>query len=79
MVKKEAEKILEYAYLTIELERMRNVNTKVIPVITAATGTISGRFIKHLNNAPGDQKIKELQKRAILGTAHIMRKVILVK
>ena len=32
---------------------MRNVNTKVIPVITQATGTISGPFIKHLNSVPG--------------------------
>jgi hypothetical protein len=48
---------------------------KVKPVITEATGTISKSFIKHLNNASGEHKNKELQKTAILGTAHIMRKV----
>jgi hypothetical protein len=77
LFKKEAEKILEYADLTIEIERMRNVNTKVIPIITGATGTISGLFIKHLNNTPGERKIKELQKIAILGTAHLLRKVLM--
>ena len=41
MIKKEADKILKYKDLTIEIQRMLNVKTKVIPVITGATGTIS--------------------------------------
>ena len=41
MIKKEAEKILKYKDLTIEIQRMWNVETKVIPVIIGATGTIS--------------------------------------
>ena len=40
VTKKEAEKILKYKELTIEIERTWNVNTKVIPVIIWATGTI---------------------------------------
>jgi len=40
VIKKEAEKILKYKDLTIEIERMWNVKTK-IPVIIGATGTIS--------------------------------------
>jgi hypothetical protein len=40
MTKKEAEKILQYKDLTIEIQHMWNVKTNVIPVIIGATGTI---------------------------------------
>jgi len=41
VIKKEAEKILKYKDLTIEIQCMWNVKTEVIPVIIGATGTIS--------------------------------------
>jgi hypothetical protein len=75
VVKKEAEKILKYKDLTIEIQRMRNVKPKVTPVIIGATGTISKSFRKYLSSIPGKHDIKELQKTAILGTAHTLRKV----
>jgi hypothetical protein len=74
-VNKKTEKILKYKDLEIEIQRMWNVKTKVIPVITGANGTISKSFRKHISNIPG--KVKELQKTAILGTAHILRKVLM--
>jgi len=40
VIKKEAEKILKYKDLTIEIQSMWNVKKKVIPVIIGATGTI---------------------------------------
>jgi hypothetical protein len=46
---------------------MWNVKTKVIPVIIGATGTISKAFRKYLSNIPGNHKVTELQKAAILG------------
>jgi len=46
---------------------MWKVKTKVIPVITGATGTISKSFRKYLNNIPQKHKIKELQKTAMFG------------
>ena len=77
VIKKEAEKILKYKNLTIEIQRMRNVKTKIIPVIIGATGTISKSFRKYVNNIPGKHEVKELQKTAILGTAHILRTVLM--
>jgi len=54
---------------------MLNVKTNVFPVIIGATGTISKSFRKYLRNIPGKHEVKELQKTAILGTAHTLRKV----
>jgi len=55
---------------------MWNVKARVIPVIIGATGTISKSFRKYLSKIPGNHYVKELQKTAILGTAHILRKVL---
>ena len=73
VIKKGAEKILKYKDLTIEIQRMWNVKTRVIPVIIGATGTISKSFRKYLSDIPGNYDVKELQKTAILGTAHVMQ------
>ena len=77
VIKKETKKILKYEDLTIEIQSMLNVKTKVIPVIREATGTISKSFRKYVNNIPGKYEVKELQKTAILGTAHIFWKVLM--
>jgi hypothetical protein len=76
VIKKEAEKILKYKDLKIEIQRMWNVKTNVIPIIIGAAGTISKSFRKYVSYMPGNHKVKELQKTAILGTAHILRKVL---
>jgi hypothetical protein len=55
---------------------MWNVKTKVITVIIGATGTISKSFRKYVSNITRNHEVKELQKTAILGTAHILRKVL---
>jgi hypothetical protein len=55
---------------------MWKVKTKVIPEIIGAIGTISKSFRKYISNIPGNHEVKELQKTAILSTAHIIRKVL---
>ena len=76
VIRKEAEN-LKYKDLTIEIQRMWNVKTKVKPVIIGAIGTISKSFRKYVSNIRGKHEVKELQKTAILGTAHILRKVLM--
>jgi len=63
VVKKEAEKILKYKDLTIEMQRMWNVKTKVIPVIIGATGTISKSFRKYVSNTPENMKSRNSRKQ----------------
>ena len=77
VIKKEVDKILKCKDLTIEIQRVWNVKTKVIAVKIGATGAISKSFRKYASNIPGKHEVKELQKTAILGTAHILRKVLM--
>ena len=77
VIKKEAETILKHKDLTIEIQHMWDVKTKVIPVTIGATGTISKSFRKYVSKIPGNHEVKELQKTATLGTAHILRKVLM--
>jgi hypothetical protein len=71
VIKKEAEKILKYKALTIEMQHMWNVKPKLIQVMTGATGTVLKSLRHYLSNIPGKHEIKELQKTAILCTTHI--------
>jgi hypothetical protein len=48
----------------------------VIPVIIGVTGTISKSFRKYVSNISGNHEVRELQKTAILGTAHILWEVL---
>jgi hypothetical protein len=71
VIKTKAEKILKYKDLIIQIQHMWNVKAKVIPIIRGATGTISKSLGQYLSNIPGKHEIKELQRTAILCTAHI--------
>jgi hypothetical protein len=79
VIKKEAEKILKYKVLTIEIQRTWNVKAEVVPVVTGATGTISKSFRNYVCDIPGKHDVRELQEITILGTAHILRKVLTYK
>jgi hypothetical protein len=76
VIKKEAEKILKYKDLTIEIRHMWNVKARVILLVIGETGTISKSFRKYVSNIPGNHDVRELQKTTTLGTAHILREVL---
>ena len=63
VIKKEAEKVLKYTDLIIEIQCMWNVKAKVIPVIIEATGTISKSLRQYPRNIPGKHEIKKVQKK----------------
>ena len=78
MIEKEAEKILKYTDLIIEIQRMWHLKSKVISIIIGATETILKSLRQYLSNVPGKHEIKGLQKKtAILGTALILREVLM--
>jgi hypothetical protein len=77
VIKKTVEKILKYTDPTAEIQRMWNVNTNVIPVITGATGTISKSFRKYPNNVPGKHEIKKYKKQPYCARERILGKVLM--
>ena len=76
VVQKEAEKKLEYKSLCIEVKQMWNLKCTIIPVIIGATGIVTRSLRKNLEAVPGKHSIDSLQKTAILGTSHIIRKAL---
>jgi hypothetical protein len=48
----------------------------IIPSIIGATGTVTGVLKKNLEAVPGKHSIDSVQKTAVVGTAHIIRKVL---
>jgi hypothetical protein len=63
VVKKEAEKILKYKDLTIEVQITWNVKIKVIPVIIGATSAISKSFRKYMSNYRKSMKSRTYRKQ----------------
>ena len=76
VVQKEAEKKLKYKSLSIEIERMWSLKCTIKPVIIVATGIVTRSLKKNLQAIPGTHPIDSLQKTAILGTSHILRKAL---
>jgi hypothetical protein len=76
VAQKEAEKKLQYKSLGIEIQRMWNLKCTIIPVIIGAAGIVTKNLRKNLEAIPGKHLIDSLQKTAVLGTSHIIRKVL---
>jgi len=55
---------------------MWNLKCTIIPVITGATGIVTRSLRKNLEVVPGKRSIDSLQKTAIPGTSHIIRKIL---
>jgi hypothetical protein len=55
---------------------MWNVKAKVMSVIKGATGKISKSLKQYLNKVTGKHDVQEPNKTTTLGTAHILREVL---
>ena len=77
--KKTTEKMSKYVDLQIECQRIWNKKVEVIPVIIGATGIVDRNIKKYVARIPGCLNIYSLQRSAVVGTAHILRKVLSIK
>lgn len=76
IILKESEKISKYKDLEIEVNRMWNTRTKVVPIIVGALGSLKIGFNNYVDMLPGQPSKEVIQKIALMGTAHILRKVL---
>jgi hypothetical protein len=72
----EAEKKLKYNSLCIKIKQMWNMKCMIIPVVIGATGIVTEGLKKNSEDIPGKHSVDSLQKAAILGTSHIIQKVL---
>ena len=77
--KKATEKISKYVDLKIECRRIWNKKIEIIPFIIGATEIVDKNVKKYVGRIPGHHYIYNLQRSAVLGTAHILRKVLSIK
>ena len=73
---KEMEKMEKYQDLAQEVQKLWNMRTKVIPIITGALGTTPKKLSKRLDDLGIGTRIVELQKTVIIYSARILRKVL---
>jgi len=69
-------KKLKYKILCMEIQRMWNMKCMIIPVIIGATGIATKGLKKVLKATPGKHSIDSIQNTSVLGTTHIIRKVL---
>jgi hypothetical protein len=72
VTQKEAEKILKYKSLCIEIQAMWNMKCMIIAVVIRARGIVIRGLRKNLEATPGKHSIESLQKTSILGTSRII-------
>lgn len=69
-----ADKLAKYGDLRVEICRMWHCQSRVIPVILGALGTVHAGIARCLDSIPGRHNLQHLQKTALLGSARILRK-----
>ena len=73
---KEVEKLSKYKDLEIEVTKMWEMKTTTVPVVVGALGLIKKGLEKQISKIPGTIHIEQLQKIVILGSAHIIRRIL---
>ena len=62
--------------LELEIQRMWQMKTKVIPVVVGVLGTIKKGMVENIKRISERATVTETQKISMLGSARILRKVL---
>ena len=70
-------KLTKYKNLeTSEIEKTWGMKTTTVPVIIGAFGLVKKRTENYIGKIPGKIIITELQKTVLVGTGHILRRIL---
>ena len=73
---KEKEKIEKYQDLRKELQKIRNVSVKIMPLVVGSFGAIPKQFCNRLKETGITTETGQVQKTFLLGTTRILREVL---
>ena len=73
---KEIEEKSKYKDLELEIQRIWQMKTEVIPVVVGALGTINKGMVENIKRVSERAHVTETQKISMLGSARILRKVL---
>ena len=76
LIGKKNEKLRNYKELRLEIARLWDKKTTIIPIIIGALGSIPDDLDEKLNSIGVKYNINVLQKSVLLGTANILRQVL---
>ena len=73
---KEQGKIDTYVPLAKDITKVRKMSTRIVPVIIGGLGLVSPNLLGHIKSLGIPDIIGSLQRKAIIGTYNILRKVL---
>ena len=68
----EIEKKSKYKDLELEIQRMWQMKTEVIPVVVSALGTVKKRMVENIKKVSERATVTEIQKIYMLGSTRIL-------
>lgn len=63
----------KYQDLRLEVQKIWNVNAKVVPLVGGALGAITNNLESYLGHILGNHEVRPLVKKTLLGSANILR------
>ena len=79
LILKRNEKLDNYSELQLEIARMWDKDTLIVPIIIGALGSIPNDLECNLKKLDILYNVETLQKSVLLGTANILIKVLFIK
>ena len=76
VMQNEVEMKMKYKSLCTEIKQMWNLKCLIIPVMIETTGRVTKGLRKNLEAILGKHSVDVVQKTAVLGTSHILQRVL---